>query len=239
MMKKKYFLTFLLLMGAFVQALADVTVKAVYTKEGADETVEATEAVSASVSGDAPLHVSFSYEATYLPEGASVEWHIRNAAANINLTRYEPSFSFDFTASGQTQVILQVMVDNEAVETVVVNVTVSESHLEMPNAFSPNDDGKNDIYGAKGCNDKDAKGAYKSIVEFHGYIFNRWGQKLYEWTNIDGGWDGTYRGRPVKTGVYYVYVKARGADGVEYNIRRDVNLIRDHNNVEESTSVTE
>ena len=64
---------------------------------------------------------------------------------------------------------------------------------------------------------------------FHAWIFNRWGQKLFEWTDISKGWDGKYNGSPVKDGVYYVLVKARGADGVEYNIRRDVNLLRKKN----------
>ena len=40
------------------------------------------------------------------------------------------------------------------------------------------------------------------------------------------GWDGTYRGKPVKEGVYFCLVKAKGADGVVYNIKRDVNLLR-------------
>jgi gliding motility-associated-like protein len=115
------------------------------------------------------------------------------------------------------------------VETDSILITITESSLEMPNAFSPNDDKINDIYRAKP--DK-----YKSIVEFHAYIFNRHGQKLFEWTDITKGWDGTYNGHPVKDGVYFVYVKARGADGVEYNIRRDVNLIRDHNQTTSSSS---
>ena len=36
----------------------------------------------------------------------------------------------------------------------------------------------------------------------------------------------SYNGKPVKDGVYFVLVKAKGADGIEYNIRRDVNLLR-------------
>jgi gliding motility-associated-like protein len=65
-------------------------------------------------------------------------------------------------------------------------------------------------------------------VEFRAYIFNRWGQKLYEWTDVSKGWDGTYKGSPVKEGVYFVLVKARGADGREYNIKKDVNLLRNY-----------
>ena len=97
------------------------------------------------------------------------------------------------------------------------STTVPTSTLVVPNAFSPNNDQINDVFKVK---------SYQNIVEFHAYIFNRWGQKLYEWTNIDGGWDGTYRGNDVKQGTYFVLVKAKGADGETYNIRKDVNLLR-------------
>ena len=97
------------------------------------------------------------------------------------------------------------------------STAVLTSTLVMPNAFSPNHDKINDVYKAK---------SYQNIVEFHAYIFNRWGQKLYDWTNIEEGWDGTYRGNDVKQGTYFVLVKAKGADGQTYNIRKDVNLLR-------------
>ena len=66
-------------------------------------------------------------------------------------------------------------------------------------------------------------------MEFHAYIYNRWGQLLYDWTDPAGGWDGTYGGRDVKQGVYFLFVKAKGADGLKYNIRKDVNLLRGYN----------
>ena len=88
----------------------------------------------------------------------------------------------------------------------------------MPNAFSPNGDGINDIY--------QAKSTYQSIIEFHAIIYNRWGQKLYEWNDITGGWDGKFHGKDVSQGVYFVVVNARGADGKRYSIKRDVNLLR-------------
>ena len=63
----------------------------------------------------------------------------------------------------------------------------------------------------------------------HVAIFTRWGLFVTEFDGLTGGWDGTFNGSPVKDGVYYVVVKARGADGIEYNIRSDVNLIRNYN----------
>ena len=119
----------------------------------------------------------------------------------------------------------QEVADNDSV--VSDSTVVLTSTLVIPNAFSPNHDQINDVFKAK---------SYQNIVEFHAYIFNRWGQKLYEWTNIDEGWDGTYRGKDVKQGTYFVLVKARGADGQTYNIRKDVNLLRGYT---EGTSITQ
>ena len=96
--------------------------------------------------------------------------------------------------------------------------TPQVSSLLMPNAFSPNGDGINDIYKPKS--------GYQNITEFRAYIYNRWGQKLFEWTNPATGWDGTYKGSPVKDGVYFCLVKAKGADGKIYNFKKDVNLLR-------------
>lgn len=103
-----------------------------------------------------------------------------------------------------------VVYDNDTIK--------KESILTFPNAFSPNGDEYNATFKPKEC---------KNIVEFHAYIFNRWGQKLYEWTDPDAdGWDGTYKGKNVKEGTYFIYVKARGADKKEYSIRKDVNILR-------------
>ena len=119
----------------------------------------------------------------------------------------------------------QEVADNDSVAS--DSTVVLTSTLIMPNAFSPNNDKINDVYKVK---------SYQNIVEFHAYIFNRWGQKLYEWTNLEGGWDGTYRGNDVKQGTYFVLVKAKGADGQDYNIRKDVNLLRGYT---EGTSISQ
>ena len=103
----------------------------------------------------------------------------------------------------------------------VGNIGGEASQLTFPNAFSPNGDGINDIYQAKTC---------QNITEFRATIVNRWGHKLYEWTDPNGGWDGTSGGHDVADGVYFVIVKAKGADGKDYNIRKDVNLLRGYSN---------
>lgn len=174
-----------------------------------------------NIQGQAPLTVEFKANPENL-EGynATFEWHFRmeNESSDF-IVRYEENTEYTFTNAGTTLVTLYMKLNNETqdVDSVVFNVSISESKLVFPNAFSPNGDGINDVFKAK---------EYQSLVEFHAYIFNRWGQKLYDWTDPAEGWDGTSGGKEVKDGVYFVLVKAKGADGRDYNIRKDVNLLR-------------
>lgn len=188
------------------------------------------EETGTSYSGSAPLTVRFAANATnigiYTPH---YEWRFCKEGTNTPyLIRYDEDTEYTFTEAGVSTVVLYATFVN-GTDTIAytadywadaepIKVSISESSLEFPNAFSPNGDGINDIYKAKS--------GYQSIVEFHAYIFNRWGQKLYEWTDPADGWDGKYHGKDVKQGVYYVLVKAKGADGRKYDIKKDVNLLR-------------
>lgn len=66
--------------------------------------------------------------------------------------------------------------------------------LVVPNAFSPNHDGKNDRFHVKGPT--------LGIANYHFYIYNRWGQLIWETDNFDDGWDGTLNGSECPMGVY-------------------------------------
>ena len=193
-------------------------------------TGEEGEETGTSYSGSAPLAVHFDSGTQNLGSWtAHYEWRFTTEDdTEPYLIRYEESTDYTFTKAGSHRIALYATF-TQGTDTVAytdeywadaepIVITISESKLEMPNAFSPNGDGINDIY--------QAKSGYQSLVEFHAYIFNHWGQKLYEWDDPAGGWDGTYNGKDVKQGVYYVLVKAKGADGRKYNIRRDVNLLR-------------
>ena len=191
-----------------------VEISAIYIDDSGVETETRND-----FSGQAPLSVSFRANPQDV-EGLSpvYEWHFRHHGETKDMmVRYEENTDYTFTKAGKTYVTLYANLGNEERDSSRICVTISESKLLMPNAFTPNGDTHNDVYKAK---------EYQSIVEFHAYIFNRWGQKLFEWTNPAEGWDGNFNGSPVKEGVYFVVVKARGADGIVYNIRKDVNLLR-------------
>lgn len=183
--------------------------------------------------GEAPLEVTFRANPKNMGSHTpAYEWHFRKQNDQERqgdlFVRYEEETTYRFVESGTFDVSLVCRLTDtgDLVDSTTIVVAISESRLEFPNAFSPNDDKINDVYGAKGVANPNSTEHWKSIVDFHAYIFNRWGQKLYEWHDVAGSWDGTYKGNPVKEGVYFVLVKAKGADGREYNIRKDVNLLR-------------
>ena len=215
-MRKK--LLFTLLIACFwpLIVLADFNPTAYYTIDG--EEMESTDMIA---DAQAPLTVRFAANPTETEGDVGYEWRFtREGEEKPFMTRYEETTTYEFKQSGMTKVELYVTMAgyDEAELTATFSISITNSMLEMPNAFSPNGDGINDVYKAK-------KG-WQSITEFHAYIFNRWGQKLYEWSDPDGGWDGTYKGKEVKQGVYFCLVKAKGADGRNYNIKTDVNLLR-------------
>lgn len=236
---KLFFLSFIILFAAThekamgQEQLPTISPTAVYVTENGEEE-------STDMSGQAPLTGRF-YANAENTDGytAYYEWRFTTEGeTEPYLTRYEQDTEYTFTTTGAHSIVLYATFTKgeETIEytqeywsyTPALRVTISESKLEMPNAFSPNGDGINDIYRAKE--------GYQSLVEFHAYIFNRWGQKLYEWSDPAGGWDGTHNGKEVKDGVYFVLVKAKGADGRTFNIKRDVNLLRGFT---ESTTVEE
>ncbi len=192
---------------------------------------------SESYSGSAPLEAHF-YANPENTDGWTTyyEWRFTSEGETAPyLIRYEQDTDYTFTKSGSTRIVCYAIFTQGGdsitytqdywSDMTPITVSISESKLEMPNAFSPNNDNINDYYKPK---------THQSIVEFKAVIYNRWGQKLYEWTDPDGqGWDGKFNGKDVAQGVYFCRVTARGADGIKYDIKRDVNLLR---NIVENSS---
>lgn len=199
-------------------------------------TTTGEEISDASTSQNAPLQAHFKANPQDVADyQVRYEWKVWRSdnPEQMLVHRFEEDLDYTFTKSGSYMVQLyatftlngDTITWPEVGEEEAFVVVISESKLEMPNAFSPNGDGYNDVYNAKP--------EYQSIVSFKATIFNRWGQKIYSWTNPDrekDGWDGTWKGRKVRDGVYFVVVSAMGADGHKYNIRKDVNVLTGFDN---------
>ena len=163
---------------------------------------DGTEADQTSYDGTAPMQARFVADVSDLGSFlARYEWRFyRQGEEKPFLVRYEEDTD-----------TLEYTMDSPFM------VTISESKLEFPNTITPNGDGINDVLRAKE--------GYQSIVSFEAAVFDRWGKRLYEWTDLKGGWDGRNGGKVVPDGAYYLVVKARGADGRHYNIRKVINVL--------------
>lgn len=93
--------------------------------------------------------------------------------------------------------------------------TVDSSRLLVPNVFTPN-----------GQDNREFKVGYSSINSFECRIYNQWGRKVFDTSNINEGWDGTFNGHELPTGAYFCVIKAEGFDGRKYNLKKTINLIR-------------
>lgn len=102
--------------------------------------------------------------------------------------------------------------------TYTLNIIVIADCGEMfvPNAFSPNDDKVNDILYVRG----------KCLETLKFQIFNRWGQLVFETTDQNQGWDGTFNGELMNTGVFVYRLEGKGYDGKGYSFKGNVTLIR-------------
>ena len=62
-------------------------------------------------------------------------------------------------------------------------------------------------------------------MSFECHIFNRYGREITSFNDPAMGWDGTYKGKLVPAGVYYYVIKAKGADGKQYELSGDINIL--------------
>jgi gliding motility-associated-like protein len=88
--------------------------------------------------------------------------------------------------------------------------------IYIPNSFSPNGDGLNDVFRVYGENFSQLK------VD----VYNRWGQLLFRSSDVNGGWDGTFNGAACEQGTYTYRISYTGLDSKVNQVTGHVNLLR-------------
>jgi gliding motility-associated-like protein len=103
--------------------------------------------------------------------------------------------------------------------TVFVEIPCNLNLLDaiLPNAFSPNGDQENDLL----CGQSST-----CIKTFSVFIYNRWGEKVFESSSLNDCWDGTYRGQKLNTGVFAFLFEARLTNGDTFRKKGNVTLVR-------------
>jgi gliding motility-associated-like protein len=110
----------------------------------------------------------------------------------------------------------------KASDSVIVNVICDQSQVFVPNLFSPNGDGQNDLFYPRGV-------GLKLVKSFR--IYNRWGELLYEQRGIglndeNKGWNGTYKGAELAPDVFVYAIEGECESGEEISWKGDITLIR-------------
>jgi gliding motility-associated-like protein len=138
----------------------------------------------------------------------------------INITACKsylsPSGKFVWINSGIYLDTIPNILSCDSILTIDLIIDACESIFYIPNIFSPNGDGQNDILYIKG----------KHIEEIAFYIYDRWGENIFESNDINIGWDGTYKGKPMNEGVFTYYVKVKFKYGEEQLKQGNITLVR-------------
>ncbi len=179
----------------------------------------------------APAPVTFTNTSI---DGDEFEWYFLDSLGNVldNGISDDENLEFTFPEKGAYIIKLIAWSKEGCVDTFIfkhADVTWN-SLIEVPNVFTPNGDGVNDIFQVKA----------KTLISFKGVIVNRWGKKIYEWDEwefeIDRekkGWDGTIGGDggpEAAPGVYYYIIDAIGEDNkgneIPFKFQGALHLIR-------------
>lgn len=158
--------------------------------------------------------------------GQSTMLHVTPGYMNykwVNPNKLSCDNCTDPKASPEVSTLYQVMATNKQgcigtaeVRVVVIRPKCNESDVFLPNIFSPNGDLNNDILKVRS----------NFIDKIDLYIYDRWGQKVFETHNKDFGWDGTFEGAALKPDVYGYYFKVVCVDGQSYSDQGNVTILR-------------
>jgi gliding motility-associated-like protein len=89
--------------------------------------------------------------------------------------------------------------------------------LVIPNVFTPNGDGTNDVFNA---------GAIRNVTSLNILIFNRWGENIFQSNNLNFAWDGQYQSQKCPAGVYFWVVQYIDINGNKHDLSGTVTLLR-------------
>jgi gliding motility-associated-like protein len=162
-------------------------------------------------SGSAPLPVNFTN--TSVSDLSTCTWDFGDGntsnTVNANHVYAEPG---NYT--------VQLTVTNSLgctdVETLVISVLSEPSLIIIPNVFTPNGDGNNDLFLITS----------ERIESYRLQLFNRWGNLIVESVDPSKGWDGQINGEPASEGTYFYQLEAIGSDLKEYTKTGFFDLLR-------------
>jgi gliding motility-associated-like protein len=153
--------------------------------------------------------------------GNLIAQYLWTPGATLNCdTCYDPQASMSVT----TTYVVKVATEHGCLnsDSVTIHLYCDNSQLFVPNSFTPNGDGENDVFYPRG----------KGVSEIKSFrIYNRWGEKMFERSGINlndasNAWDGSYNGADPRPDVYVWVIDALCETGEPLFLKGDITIIR-------------
>ena len=169
------------------------------------------------------------YDGTFIPSynfitspGAVTNWTNSNPSIGVGASGAGTIPSFVATNRGDQDIMGTITATpviggcSGAAQSYTIKVMPLNKDVFVPNVFTPNGDGKNDLLYVYGN--------YIDKLEMH--IFNQWGQQIAIITDKTQGWDGKHKGTAQPVGVYVYVLKAELSTGKTVNLKGSITLLR-------------
>ena len=147
--------------------------------------------------------------------GAQGTWNFGDGVDTL----YQPGTNpfHEYITSGEYTVVLEISDTNGCSDKSENTVCLMEPFkIYLPNAFTVNQDGLNEVFLAEGT----------GILQFKMWVYNRNGQEVFQSSDITKGWDGTFEGNVVQQGVFGWVVEVQWTDKKWFSTAGTVSLVR-------------
>ncbi len=138
---------------------------------------------------------------------------------NDSLISFAAPGTITFPDSG-TYVLKLVLTNSSGcsdVDSSIIRVLSDKLNLEIPNVFTPNGDGINDLFQVK----------YNAVKSFQANVFNRWGRLIYTWNSVSDGWNGKLNNELMPSGIYYYVISGTDIKDQVFQEKGSLTLIGD------------
>jgi gliding motility-associated-like protein len=161
-----------------------------------------------------------------VPEGATVT--LFGSPSGLLSYEWSPEIGLSAPTNQQTDALINediiytlsvsdgICSREDTVEIKVYEIICEDPFVFVPNAFSPNNDNNNDVLYVRGL--------YIEKVIFR--VFDRWGEMVFESTDVSQGWDGTFRNKLLQPDVYDYYLDVTCVGGLKSIVKGNVTLMR-------------
>ncbi len=153
---------------------------------------------------------------TDLSTGA-LQWSWNFGDGNFSALQ-NPSHDYSTTQSAIYSLVTLVVSDQQGLctDSSTRQVILHEYTLYVPNSFSPNGDGLNDVFLPKGT----------GIKEWELILYDRWGMELFTSKDLNTGWDATFKGKKVQEDTYVYVIHATEFRGTQHQLSGIVNVVK-------------